>query len=165
VPLLLKWPGRIQPGMVSHVPVIGTDLFPTLAELVAPGALQLDQIDGRNIWPIIRGDLQVMDRALFWHFPAYLQSYAGDRAGDDAHDKPHFRTSPCSVVRLGDWKLIRYYERGDEELYDLSSDLGEQHNLIGRGLAEETVLVRRLDAWLSQTNAPIPSMPNPAYAE
>ena len=165
VPLLFKWPGHIKAGMVSHAPVIGTDLFPTMAEMVAPESMLLDQVDGRNIWPIIRGDNQVLDRALFWHFPAYLQSYQGDRAGDDAHDKPHFRTSPCSVVRMGDWKLIRYYERGDEELYDLSSDLGEQHNLIGRGSAEEGVLVNKLDAWLSHTKAPIPRMPNPAYAE
>ncbi len=33
VPLIVRWPGRIKAGTVSDVPVIGTDLYPTIVEI------------------------------------------------------------------------------------------------------------------------------------
>ena len=35
-------------------------------------------------------------------------------------------------MRLGDWKLIEYFENNDIELYNLKEDLGEKNDLIDK---------------------------------
>ncbi len=164
VPLLVRWPGHIEPGSISHKPVIGSDLFPTLVDIVHSEGELSNVYDGVSIAPLLTGG-KIKERALFWHFPAYLQSYQGDRAGEDSHDRPYFRTTPCSVIRQGDWKLMKFYEQGDVELYNLANDIGELQNLVGEGLAEEKHLMERLDQWLDETQAPIRFTRNPEYVE
>ena len=56
---------------------------------------------------------KIADRPLFWHYPHY-----GNQGGE-----------PSAIIRKGDWKLIHYYEDGNDELYQLSKDIGEQNNL------------------------------------
>jgi len=51
--------------------------------------------------------------ALFWHFPHYR--------GKDV--------VPYSIVRAGDWKLIKRYEGKTFELFNLRDDLGETTDL------------------------------------
>ena len=82
-------------------------------------------LDGVSIFPLLTGE-SIQPRPLFWHFPIYLQKYAG--AADEAHDI-HFRTRPGSAMRLGKWKLHEYFEDGRIELYDLENDVGERNNL------------------------------------
>jgi hypothetical protein len=81
------------------------------------------------------------DRDLFWHLPHY---WWGD------HDRAWI------IVRSGDWKLIRFYEDGRVELYNVAGDEGEARDLAGRrpDLVED--LGRRLDAWLLETGAKLP---------
>ena len=33
VPLIVRWPGHVEPGSVTNEPIIGTDFYPTLAEI------------------------------------------------------------------------------------------------------------------------------------
>ena len=65
---------------------------------------------------------------MFWHFPAYLEMSKNDLSNEEAHRMP-FRATPCSVVRLGAWKLVHYYENGEIELFNLNDDIGETKNL------------------------------------
>ena len=109
------------------------------------------------------GGKEMTPRPLFWHFPAYLESYRRDRAFADAMGKPHWRTTPCSVVMDGDWKLIRYYEDMHQELYHLGRDIGESRNLASRRKQVLQRLSVTLDTWLDATEAPIPDQSNPAY--
>ena len=75
-----------------------------------------------------------------------------------------FRTTPASAIRIGDWKLIRFYESGREEMYNLKSDLSEVNNVrkkypeIGQRLSD------KLDGWLTQTEAFLPTKRNPKYS-
>ena len=55
------------------------------------------------------------NRDLYWHFPAYLQSYK--KSGKE------WRATPYSSIRSGDWKLIYYYEDKSVELFNLKDDL------------------------------------------
>ena len=52
--------------------------------------------------------------ALYWHFPCYLQGYRGMQ--EESHRRG-WRATPCSVIRAGDWKLIRDYETNTDSLY------------------------------------------------
>ena len=61
-----------------------------------------------------------------------------------------------SIIRKGDYKLIKYHLENDFELYNLKNDIGETTNLAAQdpSLAEE--LLSDLNNWLSETNAQLP---------
>ena len=76
---------------------------------------------------------------------------------------PLFRTRPCSVVRLGDWKLHEYFEDGALELYNLKDDIGERHNLAKAKPVKVKELHNLLVAWRKETGAPVPRKANPDF--
>jgi arylsulfatase A-like enzyme len=99
------------------------------------------------------------ERPLFWHFPAYLQSY---QVWTEQRD-PLFRSRPCSIIRLGDWKLHEYFEDGGLELYNLRDDIGETTNLADTNPRQAEILLTKLRAWRKEVNAPVPTKKNPAF--
>ena len=114
-----------------------------------------------SLVPLLAGNVASLnERPLFWHFPAYLQSY---QVWHEQRD-PLFRSRPCSVIRLGDWKLHEYFEDGGLELYNLRSDIGETTNLAGENPQQTAALHERLKQWREQVKAPVPTEPNPAYS-
>ncbi|EMI40671.1 sulfatase [Rhodopirellula sp. SWK7] len=159
-PLVVRWPGKITPGSTSDVPVIGVDFFPTFLDVAGVKSPSGQQLDGVSLMPLLTqtGDLE--ERALYWHFPVYLQSYARER--DDSHD-PLFRTRPGSAMRLGKWKLHEYFEDGRLELYDLEADIGERRNLADRYPEKTTQLHAMMKRWREETGAPVPTQLNPNY--
>lgn len=151
VPLLVKVPGMTRAGSWCDTPVISTDFFPTLLELAgADAAAARTAVDGRSLVPLLQGRTGWERNALFWHYPHYWNGGI---------------VSPYSIARVGDWKLIRFYETGREELYQLREDVSEQHDLASVAtLAEKRVeLSARLDAWLKETGAQMP-LPRSAAA-
>jgi arylsulfatase A len=144
VPLLVRVPGLTQPGSVCDVPVISPDFFPTLLELTgAKPATWETALDGASFVPLLRGAKEGPHQELFWHYPHYWNGG---------------KVSPYSVVRIGAWKLIRFYETGREELYDLNNDPGEQHDLatFADYAVKRRDLSTRLDAWLKAVGAQMP---------
>ena len=101
------------------------------------------------------------ERALFWHFPIYLENRNTEAPTRD----PAYRTRPVSVVRRGNWKLHLYYERNEIELYNLAGDIGEQFNLAEFMPEISNGLVELLTTWRAETNAPISTELNPHYVE
>jgi arylsulfatase A-like enzyme len=160
-PFFVRWPGVTPAGSRCETPIIQIDLFPTFLEM-AGIARPAFSLDGQSLVPLLRGDT-LPERPLFWHFPAYLEMNARDQAFEDSHDKPHFRTSPCSVVRLGEWKLIEYFENGDLELYHLPTDPSESANRAGSNPKKRDQLHRLLRKWQQETAASIPTTLNPDY--
>ena len=159
-PLFVKWPGVIQPGSKSSEPVIGVDVFPTLCEIAQVPLPPGQAVDGISLVPLLKGEVtSVSQRALFWHFPAYLQSY---QVWDEQRD-PLFRSRPCSIIRAGEWKLHQYFEDGGLELYDLKNDIGETTDLSRMNPTKTQELLAQLEAWRAQVNAPVPSELNPAF--
>lgn len=155
VPLVIKWPGKTKPGSRSSTPVIGTDLFPTLIGIAGASAPGNQKLDGVNLAPVLTGEGAMMEQPLFWHFPAYLQAYRGI-------NRP-FRTRPAGAIRMGDWKLIEFFEDGRLELYNLREDIGETKNLA-KAMPEKTAeLLARMKQWRGEVKAPIPTEPNPKY--
>ena len=142
VPLIVKMPGVTRAGTVCDTPVITMDFFPTLLELVgAEKSASRTAIDGVSFAPLLRGEKQTPNPELFWHYPHYWNGG---------------KVSPYSVARVSDWKLIRFYETGTEELYDLKSDLSETKNLAESNPEKRKELSTRLDAWLKEVGAQMP---------
>ncbi len=160
VPLVVHWPGVTRPGSQSDIPVIGTDLYPTFAAIMGAMLPDHQPLDGESLMPVLRGEPPKSQRSLFWHFPAYLQSY---RQTTSEQRDPLFRSRPVSVIRRGDWKLHHYYEDDGLELYNLAEDIGETRNLAATKAPLATALRAELETWLESTGADIPRASNPKF--
>jgi arylsulfatase A-like enzyme len=143
VPLVVRWPGSVQPGSVCTTPVTSTDFYPTMLEMSGQPLRPEQHRDGVSLVPVLRGAPRLDREALFWHFPHY-HAFGG---------------VPCSVVRLGPWKLIENLETGNVELYDLEKDPGEQRNLAGEQPERTAMLRQKLAAWQSEVGAQMPQRP------
>ena len=157
VPMIVRWPGSVKPGSRSSVPVIGVDFFPTILEIAGVEKSPDQVLDGESIVKLLQGETVLERKALFWHFPVYIE---GRRKGNR---DPNFRARPSSVIRQGDWKLIEYFEDGDLELFHLSEDIGETRNLADENPAKREELHSVLVAWRKTVQAPVPTEPNPDY--
>lgn len=147
VPLIICWPGTIPPGSTSDEPVISMDFLPTFLEAAGQPLPKDHQIDGISLVAHLKsgGKTQLPREALFWHFPHYRHP-----------------PGPYSIIRMGDWKLTKFYEGPTFELYNLKDDLGEQHNLAQQMPDKVKELHTRLQQWLRDVGAKLPR-PNPNY--
>lgn len=131
-PLIVHWPkGLAAHGELRQTPAHVVDIVPTVLELAGiqrPAAWQgapLPPAPGRSLVPALAGDVTI-ERDLLWWL------HEGNRA-----------------VRIGDWKLVAAKDQ-PWELYDLSTDRAEAHNLA----ATHPDKVRELAAaWNRQTEA------------
>ena len=96
-----------------------------------------------------------IERDLFWHFPAYLESYTDNGKG--------FRAKPYTSVRSGKWKLIYYYENENTELFDLDKDPLEEYDLSCVNEEMVSILKKKIFSWIERVNAPVPTKLNPYY--
>lgn len=161
-PFFVKWPGVVKPGTQSEEPITGVDFYPTFCEMLGVKPPVGQPADGVSLVPLLKGEVKSLgSRPLFWHFPAYLQ--AGRAAESKESRDPLFRTRPCSIIRLGDWKLHQYFEDGGIELYNLKNDPGEATNLSKSHPDKKRELLSQLQKWQQEINAPIPDQPNPDF--
>jgi arylsulfatase A-like enzyme len=153
-PMAVRWPGNVKPGSLCDEPVMAIDFYPTFLELA--GAPKPDQIlDGMSIVPLLKGKKKLKRKAIFWHFPAYLQGNYGYPG--------RWRTTPAGAVRAGNWKLIEYFEDGRLELYNLKKDIGEKDNLAQKNPKKTKKMHRLLKQWRESVKAPVPTKLNPEY--
>jgi len=143
---IVRWPGRVAPGLVCAVPVTSPDLYPTLLDVAGGGLLPEQPVDGVSLLPVLTGTGELHRDAIFWHYPHY-----GNQGG----------TPGCSV-RMGDFKLIERFEDGCLELYDLRSDVEERHNLASADPDRAATLHKALVEWRGKVEAKMP-VRNPDY--
>ncbi len=138
VPWIVQWPGVTKPGSVCSQPVISTDFYPTILEMSGQPPRPEQHVDGVSLVPMLKGDSDLDRGPMVWHYP---------------HDRI---SKPASAIRVGDWKFIKYYEDGRQELYNLKRDIGESQNLVKRMPEKAVELKTRLDAMLKEHGAKIP---------
>jgi arylsulfatase A len=141
-PLLVRWPGLTKAGTSIDTPVSSIDFFPTFT---AAAGVEHGLVDGVDLRPLLSGQT-IPERPLFWHYPHY-----SDQGG-----------RPSGAVRLGEWKLIEFFEDGRLELFNLGSDIGERRNLAGREKARAIQLLTLLRDWRSSVKAAMPTV-NPQF--
>lgn len=143
VPAIIRWPAVTQPGTESDTPISSIDYYRTILSMAGlPGDREHNRtVDGIDLAPLLRDPDHKPDRAaLYFHYPHYYAT-----------------TTPVSALRVGHWKLLRYYEDSRIELYNLAEDLGEQRNLAGEEQEIASALAERLEAWWEQMGAQHPS--------
>lgn len=158
VPYIFRWAGTIPAGRVCSVPIHGVDLYPTLLELASSPPPADHPLDGVSYANLLRsgGQAAFPERPLFWHFPGYLGAGKGT-----------WRTTPAGAVRLGDWKLLEFFEDSHLELYNLREDIGEEKNLASQNPEKVKELHAILKKWREEIKAPMPTprQPEPAGGE
>ncbi|WKN44140.1 sulfatase [Tunicatimonas pelagia] len=146
-PYFIAAPWINTAGKKSAVPVSGVDLYPTLLDLAGLELKPNEHTDGVSLLPLMQGD-SITERPLYWHYPHY-----GNQGGD-----------PSSIIRLGDWKLIHYWEDGQRELYNLRDDPQEAANIIEQEPTVAQQLGQQLEQFLRETQANTPE-PDLEYNE
>lgn len=135
-PFIAYWPGKIAAGRESNFVGGFQDVLPTLCELAQ--AETPSNIDGISITPTLFGKGHQPDHEyLYWEFSGY----------DDQQ-----------AVRSGKWKIIRSgVDVGDPpwELYDLSTDVGERHDVA----KAHPDIVERLAKFAKEAHTPSKSFP------
>ncbi len=147
VPLIIRWPGRVEPGTISDVPVISMDFFPTILEAAGLEPEPGEPLDGESLMPLLRQDGSLQREAIFFHYPNYA-FHGANRLG--------------GAIRRGDYKLIEFYDDGSVELYDLANDIGEQRDVSGQMPQRAAEMKAELDRWLEASGA---KMPTPVGSE
>jgi arylsulfatase A-like enzyme len=113
-PMIVSWQGKIAAGTKTDLISAFWDIMPTFAEIV--GTKAPENIDGISFLPTLFGKSgQKQHSSMYWEF----------------HEN-----NGRQAVRMGDWKLVRYNvsvpEKVTTELYNLKSDLGEEHNVASQ---------------------------------
>jgi len=143
-PLIIKYPGKIQSGVLNRSLVTSVDFYPTLIELAGATPDSDQKLDGKSLVKTLTTPSEIKERSIFWHYPVYH------------HDVPK------SVIRKGDFKLIENLVDGSLELYDLENDISEATNLIESMPEKASELYDSLKVWQEEVNATFPS-PNPDF--
>ena len=138
VPFFTRWPGEITPGSTQEEVISLTDVFATVAEIVGYELSEDEAEDSFSFLPLLRGNSWTRPRAAVIH-----HSFQG-----------------MFAIRDGDWKLVAGNGSGGREspggspfqrpyqLFDLASDLSEQHNvydqrpLVAQRLERELECIR-----------------------
>lgn len=142
IPWIVRWPGKVEAGTTCDTPIITTDVFPTILEATQVPLAEEEICDGQSILPLLTGTGEWKQKPLYFHYPNYA-FHKQNRLG--------------SAIREGDYKLIRWYDDDSVELYDLSKDIGEKHNLAKQRTDLSTTLRKRLEDWLQLTGARKPT--------
>ena len=140
VPFIVRWPdGIVSPGRTYSEPVCQTDLLATLAEIVGTSLPHDAGEDSQSFFPALTKATTV-DRV-----PMIHHSYRGEFA-----------------IRDKQWKLVMgSAKKRKQELYDLSNDPGETHNLLEtqseRAVALQQKLTRIIRSGRSTQGNPVPN--------
>lgn len=112
---IVKWPGTTKAGSVTDQVTIATDLYPTFLDMAGLPQRPDDHLDGESITEILKGNTHERTKPLYWHSPAARPTSTGD--------------DNSSAMRVGDYKIIDWYDHDKVELFNLKNDLGESHDL------------------------------------
>lgn len=148
-PFIVAGPG-IEANKVSHVRVVGWDLYPTICELLGITELP-ENLDGGSFLSVLNnggeGSVQRPDDIMVWHWPCYVLNKEG---------------YPTTAIIKDSLKFIHSYETGLDYLFNIEKDIAETTLLNNVYPAKLTEMKNLMNQYLTSVNAPMPT-PNPNY--
>ncbi|WOH38715.1 sulfatase-like hydrolase/transferase [Thalassotalea fonticola] len=131
VPFLMHWPKRIAANNRVDFPVAAIDVFPTVLAATGDDVKPGNKLDGINLLPYLTEELKApAGRNLYWRF---LYQWA---------------------VRDNDWKLVKLKGVKQPELYHLSKDISEQHNVAKQFPQIVKRLEQQFNTWSARMMQP-----------
>ena len=131
-PLIVSWRGRLT-HTLTHEPGHIIDLMPTFLELA--GATRPETVDGEPVLPLEGRSL--------------LPVLAGGNRPDAVYGWEH---EGNRAVRQGEWKLVSRFPDA-WELYDMTTDRLETHDLASEMPDRVAALSRLYEAWAARVGA------------
>ena len=125
VPAIVRWPGRIPAGTVTPQVGITMDLTASILAITKAPVPATVRLEGTNLFPVLEGNQQPINRTLFW------RTAAGNRLQ--------------KAVRSGDWKLV--VDGNHTLVFNVKTDLGEREDLANRRQDVALRLRRLLAEW------------------
>ena len=133
VPLFVRWPAKITPGISVNEPVAHIDVMPTLAAAAGASEPEGVVIDGVDLLPLA----------------------TGEGADDWNRDTLFWQNGHYQVVRHGDWKLQIAARPDMQWLFNLADDPTEQVNLAKARPDKVSELKALLDAHAANSRPPL----------
>ncbi|MCK0147233.1 sulfatase-like hydrolase/transferase [Arenibacter sp. F26102] len=124
VPAIISYPGQIKGGTINSETVLTMDLLPTVLDFIGEKP-EAAQIDGISIKDNLLNASSLPERDVF------------------------FAYEDLSFVRSGKWKMVRITGENESnyELYDLSTDLSESHDIGSENPALLNEMKIKLSMW------------------
>jgi arylsulfatase A-like enzyme len=141
VPLIVRWPGKIDAGTTNDTPVILTDFFPTMLSVAGVKPKAGVPLDGEDLLPLLTGAGELERKAIHWHYPNFA-FHKDNRLG--------------SAIREGDYKLLEFFDKDVVELYNVREDIGEKKDLAEAKPKLAARLKGDLQAWREREGAALP---------
>jgi len=135
IPMAMRYPKKIKPGMKIDQPILNVDIAPTMLEI---GRVAIPaEMQGRSLDPLLKGNTKNWRKS-------FLSEY---------FEEPQQRRTPSwQAVRNERWKYIHYTDlEGMDELYDLKADSFEMKNLIHDAPDAVPAMKKELDRFLKET--------------
>ena len=136
-PLIAHWPAGIKPRKSNDWITTPTHLIDLMATCVDLGEAKYPAefrgqpilpMEGQSLKPLLTGEGEFAQRTLYWE-------HEGNAA-----------------MRIGDRKIVRQGLGGKFELFDLSADRTEQHDLAKKHPAEVQKMVSQWRDWAKRAN-------------
>lgn len=148
VPMIIKGP-NIAAGSTNPEPVVGYDLFPTIANWTGSSAALPSTLDGTSIKTLTLQTTFNRNEPIYFHSPHYG---SGSKA-------------PSSAATTLDYKLIINYETGIDNLFDLNANISESNmnDIAAENAAVVMDMKLKLRDHLKEVGANMPSL-DPTHA-
>ncbi|AGA80692.1 sulfatase-like hydrolase/transferase [Echinicola vietnamensis] len=129
IPVLIRWPGAIQPDLKIKKTFSNLDWFPTLLEMANIPVPEDKTLRGRSIVPVLKGEL-----ADDWENDLYTE-----------YSMVNYSTAHMRSYRTKKWKLVKdFQDPRRDELYHLETDPDEKNNLIKEKRGEIRNIIKHL---------------------
>lgn len=145
-PMIVRWPGVVAPQTKCDHYLMIEDFYPTILEIAGVDNYKtVQQRDGISFLPLLTDQGKVENRDIYWHYP---HSWGPSGPGIGA---------TCSI-RSGDWKLVYYFGNGKHELFNITADIGEMHDMAAQNPELVSVLSQKLGDYLRSVDAQRPTL-------
>lgn len=129
VPAIVRWPGKVQPGSESRVPIIGSDIFATVLDILDLPLPTDRTIDGVSMIPALSGMPLTRPVPLFWR----------------THIAPE---ASHAAMRIENWKVVANSALTKFQLYEIEKDWKEEHDLAKKEPQKlEEMKTKFLEVW------------------
>ena len=136
VPGLLEWPSRIPEGRATAIPVVSSDIYPTILDaLDLTAENQPEPIDGISLLPLIEGDMSERSSNI---------AFETDRHGERI---------PKLALIGNRYKLISRLDDSPDLLFDLVDDVKEANNIADEHPEIVAAMRRELEEWRASCDA------------
>lgn len=149
-PLIIKYPKMIKGGSIANAPIVTMDFYPTLIEIAKAKLDTAQTMDGKSFLALLKNPSLTRKETLYWYYPLQKPHFLGGRSAE--------------AIRDGDFKLIEFFDDNHHELYNLKTDLSEEHDLAKKMPDKARQLQEKLEAWRARTVTTTPRFDAKPYA-